>query len=51
VVSVSLLWWICVVLFFSLAPVRRGYERIRPVADVVMGLMLVGIGVRLAVGG
>ncbi len=51
VLCVSLLWWISVVLFFSLAPVRRGYERIRPVADVVMGLMLVGIGVRLAVGG
>jgi threonine efflux protein len=51
VLSISTLWWICVVLFFSQAAVRRVYDRIRPVADVVMGLMLVGIGVRLAVGG
>lgn len=51
VLSISTLWWICVVLFFSQAAVRRVYDRIRRVADVVMGLMLVGIGVRLAVGG
>lgn len=51
VLSVSTLWWIGVVLFLSSPRVRRVYERIRRVADVVMGLLLVGIAVRLAVGG
>lgn len=51
VLGVSTLWWICVVLFFSFGPIRSFYMRIRPIADVVMGVMLVGIGVRLAAGG
>lgn len=42
-------WWISVALFFGAAPVRRAYERARRAIDAVLGAMLVGIGLRLAV--
>jgi RhtB (resistance to homoserine/threonine) family protein len=49
VVLISLCWYSVVACFFSLAPVARGYRRIKRWIDYVTGGILVALGVRLAV--
>ncbi|WP_295809520.1 LysE family transporter [uncultured Nitratireductor sp.] len=46
-VLVSTLWWGAVSIFFRLPMVRRGFIRIRPVFDGVVGLALIAFGLRL----
>jgi len=48
VAAVSLLWFSLLALMFSTARVRAVYARMRRPIDVFMGVVLVGLGVRLA---
>jgi threonine efflux protein len=45
---VSAIWWLTVVLFFASDPIRKVYGRARRWIDAVMGAVLIGLGVRLA---
>jgi threonine/homoserine/homoserine lactone efflux protein len=47
----SIVWWITMMLFFSAPPVRRAYEWVRRGIDAVLGTLLIGVGVRIVVGG
>ncbi|MDR6871362.1 threonine efflux protein [Bosea sp. BE125] len=51
VVVVSAAWWIAVTLFFTVPAVSRAYVRAKPVLDVIMGVVLIALGLRLAVFG
>ncbi|WNJ89244.1 LysE family translocator [Bosea sp. 685] len=51
VVVVSAVWWIAVTLFFTVPAVSRAYVRAKPVLDVIMGVVLIALGLRLAVFG
>lgn len=46
---VSAMWWACVSLFFSIPVVSQAYERIKPKVDIVMGVILILLGLRLAI--
>jgi threonine efflux protein len=46
--GVSAIWWMSVVLFFASNPIRQAYKRARRWIDGVMGVVLIGLGVRLA---
>lgn len=48
---VSAAWWIAVTLFFAMPPVRRAYERARRGIDAILGGLLIGVGLRLAIAG
>ena len=45
---VSAIWWMSVALFFASNPIRESYRRARRWIDAVMGAVLIGLGVRLA---
>jgi threonine efflux protein len=45
---VSAVWWISVALFFASNPIRQAYQRARRWIDAVMGAVLIGLGIRLA---
>jgi len=45
---VSTIWWVSVAAFFGIDAVRRGYERSSRVIDLLMGGLLIGLGVRIA---
>jgi threonine efflux protein len=45
---VSAIWWISVALFFASNPIRQAYQRARRWIDAVMGAVLIGLGIRLA---
>ena len=45
---VSAIWWMSVALFFASSPIRQAYRRARRWIDGVMGVVLIGLGVRLA---
>jgi threonine/homoserine/homoserine lactone efflux protein len=45
---VSTIWWVSVAAFFGIDAVRRVYERSRRVIDLLMGGLLIGLGVRIA---
>jgi LysE type translocator len=45
---VSATWWVSVVLFFASNLIRQAYRRARRWIDAVMGAVLIGLGVRLA---
>ncbi len=51
VVAVSAAWWIAVTLFFTVPAVSRAYVGAKSGLDVVMGIVLIGLGLRLAVFG
>ena len=51
VVVVSAAWWIAVTLFFTVPTVSRAYVRAKPGLDVIMGVVLIALGLRLAVFG
>lgn len=51
VVVVSAAWWIAVTLFFTVPAVSRAYVRAKPGLDVIMGVVLIALGLRLAVFG
>ncbi|CAN7643839.1 LysE family translocator [Bosea sp. LjRoot9] len=51
VVVVSAAWWIAVTLFFTVPAVSRTYVRAKPGLDVIMGVVLIALGLRLAVFG
>jgi threonine efflux protein len=51
VVVVSAAWWIAVTLFFTVPSVSRAYVRAKPGLDVIMGVVLIALGLRLAVFG
>lgn len=51
VVAVSAAWWIAVTLFFTVPAVSRAYLRAKSGLDVVMAVVLIGLGLRLAVFG
>lgn len=46
-VAVSALWWGAVSVFFRLPVVRRGFLRVRRVFDGIVGVALVGFGIKL----
>ena len=46
-VIVSGVWWIAVVLFFGLKPIRDGYARARRWINAAMGTILIGLAGRL----
>lgn len=46
--AVSAVWWVSVAFFFATGPVRHSYERVRHVIDTIMGCLLIGLGLRLA---
>jgi threonine efflux protein len=45
---VSAVWWMSVALFFASAPVREVYRRTRRWVEGIMGAILIGLGVRMA---
>jgi threonine efflux protein len=45
---VSAIWWMSVTLFFASNPIRESYRRARRWIDAMMGAVLIGLGVRLA---
>lgn len=45
---VSAVWWTAVTYFFSVPIVSRTYERVRPAVDLIMGVVLILLGVRIA---
>jgi threonine efflux protein len=47
-VLVSAAWWIAVALLFAVPPMHRAYERARRGIEAIMGGVLVGLGLRLA---
>ncbi|QGZ64060.1 LysE family translocator [Paraburkholderia acidisoli] len=48
VAGVSICWFTAMALLFSTARVQRGYRKLRRPIDAAMGVVLVGIGARLA---
>jgi threonine efflux protein len=46
--AVSAAWWVSVPFFFAIGPVRRSYEQARRTVDTVLGSLLIGLGLRLA---
>jgi threonine efflux protein len=44
----SAIWWVSVAFFFSIAPVRHFYDRVRRAVDAAMGGLLVALGLKLA---
>ncbi len=51
VVVVSAAWWIAVTLFFTVPTVSRAYVRAKSGLDVIMGVVLIALGLRLALFG
>jgi threonine efflux protein len=51
VATVSMAWWSAVTLFFSLPLVRSAYMKARLGMDIVMGVILIVLGARLALVG
>lgn len=47
VVTVSALWWSGIAVFFTLEPVRRRFAQVRRLVEGVMGMMLIGFGIKL----
>ncbi|MCG8333961.1 MAG: LysE family transporter [Proteobacteria bacterium] len=48
VFTISLLWYSLVAVFFSLSQVRKGYTKVRKIADRLTGSLLLFLGFRLA---
>jgi threonine efflux protein len=46
--AVSVAWWVSVPFFFAIGPVRRSYEQARRTVDAILGSLLIGLGLRLA---
>ena len=50
-IALNALWWHCLLaVVFSLPGVQRGYGRVKPVVDRVVGALLALLGARLALG-
>lgn len=48
VMGLAVVYWPCLVLLIQSAPVRRGLARIQKYIDKVLGVVLIGFGVRVA---
>jgi threonine efflux protein len=48
VVAVSAAWWIAVTLFFTMPVVSKAYLRTKSGLDVIMAVVLIGLGLRIA---
>ncbi len=51
VVVVSAAWWVAVAIFFTIPTVSRAYGQAKTGLDLIMGVVLIGLGARLAVFG